>query len=73
VSSSADCDALSRGYGNAPLAQGPTDLQLCSFYPRFTKAALTAAFAGVLHTDHRLCCEILQQRRSTDHPISRGD
>ena len=53
VSSSADRDALSRGYGNAPLAQGPTDLQLCSFYPRFTKAALTAAFAGVLHTDHR--------------------
>ena len=25
--------------GNAPLAQGPTDLQLCSFDPRFTTAA----------------------------------
>ena len=33
---------------------------------------LTAGFAGILHTDHRLCCEILQQRRSTDHPFSRG-
>src|SRR6266850_5368263 len=28
--------------------QGPTDLQLCSFDPRFTTAALTAAFAGIL-------------------------
>jgi hypothetical protein len=48
VSSPADRDALSRGYANASLARGPTDLQLCSFDPRFTTAALTAAFAGIL-------------------------
>jgi hypothetical protein len=72
VSSAADRDALSHGYGIAPLAQGLTDLQLSSSDPRFTTAALTAGFAGILHTDYRLCCAILQQRPSTDRPFGRG-
>ena len=72
MSSSADSDALSRGYGIAALAQGPTDLQLSGSDPRFTTAALTAGFADTLHIDHRLCCPILQQRPSTDRPFWRG-
>ena len=72
MSSSADSDALSRGYGIAALAQGPTGLQLSGSDPRFTTAALTAGFADILHIDHRLCCPILQQRPSTDRPFWRG-
>jgi hypothetical protein len=63
VSSAADRDALSHGYGIAPLAQGLTDLQLSSSDPRFTTAALTAGFAGILHTDYRLCCAFSSKDR----------
>jgi hypothetical protein len=63
---------LCRAATQMPRSPGSEARQLCSFDPRFTTAALTAGFAGILHTDHRLCCEILQQRRSTDHLVSRG-
>src|SRR4029077_14835913 len=52
----------------SPGSEGCPTLQL---RPAVHHGRPDRAFAGILHTDHRLCCGILQQRRSTDHQVSR--